>query len=223
MRKDCLLAPIPTADFAKYSKSLILLPGLGIGSVGAVGSVLLFGNRDPTLMRDIALPTDSATSRMLLMWILGEMGLNPRPIDMGPNLDEMLERCDGALLIGDRAIDEAARNPELVRMDLGQTWYDITGLPMVFGVFAAHVDAPKSILNDAHSCLLQQLDKFENDQKYRNELIQSTSKRSGFSVDRVEQYFKEVVLKLDRTAERGLKKFLEVVCGAKEYEILNVN
>ena len=91
MRKDCLLAPIPTADFAKHSDSLILLPGLGIGSVGAVGSVLLFGSRDPSLMRDVALPTDSATSRMLLMWILGEMGLTPRPIDMGTNLHEMLE------------------------------------------------------------------------------------------------------------------------------------
>ncbi len=160
---------------------------------------------------------------MLLMWILGEMGLNPRPIDMGPNLHEMLERCDGALLIGDRAIDEAARNPELVRMDLGQTWFDITGLPMVFGVFAAHVDAPKSILNMAHKCLLHQLEKFENDLEYREELIHTTSMRSGFTVERVKQYFNEVVLKLDDDAEKGLNKFLEVVCKIEEYETLNLH
>ena len=46
---------------------------------------------------------------------------------MGPDLGQMLERCDGALLIGDRALDEAARHPELVRMDLGEAWKDWTG------------------------------------------------------------------------------------------------
>ena len=220
MRKDCLLAPIPTADFARNSKHLKLLPGLGIGSVGAVGSVLLFGNRDPSMMRDIALPTDSATSRMLMMWILNQMGLNPRPVDMGPNLDEMLSRCDGALLIGDRAIDESIRNPELVRLDLGQCWFEQTGLPMVFGVFAAHVDAPESKLKEAHECLLDQLNMFENCQDYRLELIEATSHRSGFSVQRVEQYFDEVVLTLDVDAQMGLKKFLNDVCGVGDYEVL---
>ena len=120
LRKDCLIAPIPTADFAEHSDQLQLIPDICIASHGAVGSVLLFGNRDPSQMRDIALPTDSSTSRKLCMWLLNEMGIQPRPVDMGPDLSQMLDRCDGALLIGDRALDEAARHPELIRMDLGQ-------------------------------------------------------------------------------------------------------
>ena len=50
---------------------------------------------------------------------------------MGPDLDTMLERCDGALLIGDRALDRAKTNPELVRLDLGQAWLELTGLSLI--------------------------------------------------------------------------------------------
>ena len=45
LRKDCIIAPIPAADYAKNSHELILLPDLGICSKGEVGSVLLFGSK----------------------------------------------------------------------------------------------------------------------------------------------------------------------------------
>ena len=221
LRKDCLIAPIPTADFAKHSDSLQIIPDICIASNGNVGSVLLFGNTDPSQMRDIALPTDSATSRKLCMWILKEMGFNPRPVDMGPDLGQMLERCDGALLIGDRALDEAANHPELVRMDLGQTWLELTGHPMVFAVYAAHKDAPVDMLEEAYQLLLSQLYSFESDPIVRNSITESTAKRSGFSKSRIEQYFDEVVLRLDENGKLGLNYFLDEVCGLKSYKNIN--
>ena len=45
IRRDCLTAPIPSADYAEHHEQLILIPDLGIVSRGDVGSVLLFGNR----------------------------------------------------------------------------------------------------------------------------------------------------------------------------------
>tara|TARA_B110000014_G_C20121330_1_gene594382 strand:- start:1849 stop:2553 length:705 start_codon:yes stop_codon:yes gene_type:complete len=221
LRKDCLIAPIPTADFAKHSDKLQIIPDICIASHGTVGSVILFGNRDPAQMRDIALPTDSATSRKLCMWILKEMGLNPRPVDMGPDLGLMLERCDGALLIGDRALDEAANHPELVRMDLGQTWLELTGYPMVFAVYAAHRDAPADMLEEAYNLLLSQLNAFESDDMIRNSITESTAQRSGFSISRIEQYFEEVVLRLDENGEMGLNYFLDKVCGVQSYQNIN--
>jgi len=218
LRKDCLIAPIPTADFAKHSDKLQLLPDICIASTGTVGSVLLFGDRDPSQMRDVALPTDSATSRKLCIWLLEQMGLNPRPVDMGPDLGQMLERCDGALLIGDRALDEAARHPEYIRMDLGQAWLELTGYPMVFAVYAAHRDSPADKLQEAHSLLLAQLESFENSSDRRNSVIKETSSRSGFSVSRIEQYFGEVVHRLDDHSKEGLHHFLENVCDVKKYQ-----
>ena len=220
LRKDCLLAPIPTADFAKNSDTLQLLPNICIASDGAVGSVLLFGNTDPSMMRDIALPTDSATSRKLCMWLLKQMGLNPRPVDMGPDLSQMLDRCDGALLIGDRALDEAARHPELVRMDLGQAWKDLTGFPMVFAVYAARKDAPPTVLTDAHNMLLRQLHDFEESHDVRQNVIEATSKRSGFTTERIDKYFGEVINRLDELGMKGLNHFLTEVCGVEDYQLV---
>ena len=43
LRRDCILAPIPAADYAKNADKLVLVPDLAISSRGEVGSVLLFG------------------------------------------------------------------------------------------------------------------------------------------------------------------------------------
>ena len=80
---------------------------------------------------------------------------------MGPDLSHMLDICDAALLIGDRALDEANRFPELVKLDLGSEWKRITGLPMVFAVFAALNTEDKHMLNMAHNELLDNAIKFK--------------------------------------------------------------
>ena len=95
LKKDCIIAPIPAADYANHHDKLLLLPGLGIASKGKVGSVLLFGNREIEEMRDVALPTDSSTSRKLLMYLFKSKGIDPRAVEMGPDLEKMLKRCDG--------------------------------------------------------------------------------------------------------------------------------
>lgn len=213
LRRDCLVAPIPTADFAKHHSKLQLLPDVGIASDGKVGSVLLFSERELGDIRDVAMPTDSSTSRKLLLYLLAESGHAPESVQMGPDLDEMLQRCDAALLIGDRAIDEAARRPELVKLDLGEEWKRLTGYPMVFGVFAATLDAPPEELARVHSDLLSQLERFEQDEKWRATVVASTAARSEFNVGRVEIYFREVRNRLDDECRKGLEKFLVEVCG----------
>ena len=62
LRKDCVIAPIPAADYAKHSDELILIPELGICSKGEVGSVILFGDCSMENMSSIALPSDSSSS-----------------------------------------------------------------------------------------------------------------------------------------------------------------
>ncbi len=99
LRQDCLTAPIPTADYAANSDILQLIPDLGIVSSGRVGSVLLFGKRPIDQMRDIALPSDSSSSKSLLRWILERKSMDTRLVEMVPDLDSMLEDCDGDLLI----------------------------------------------------------------------------------------------------------------------------
>lgn len=217
MRRDCIAAPIPSADYASNSDELMLLPDIGIVSNGKVGSVLLFGNRPIENMRDIALPTDSSTSKVLLSWIVKNRGLDPKFIETGPDINSMLEKCDGALLIGDRAILASISHPELVRMDLGAEWTKVTGLPMVFGVFVARRDSSKDILRRAHSEMIKQVELFENDQIWRSSVISRTAKKLGFPEDRVADYFRsEVRNRMSQEDIDGLLLFLDEACGMVE-------
>ena len=185
LRKDCLTAPIPTADFAKHSDQLMLLPDLGIVAMGAVGSVILFGSRDIDQMRDIALPSDSSTSKVLLRWLLKHRGLDPKCVETGPDLNSMLDLCDGALLIGDRALAAASQYPELVSLDLGGEWTKVTGLPMVFGVFACRKDAPLEQITELHNELIQNYQAFNTDSNWKNEVISSSSQQTGITKNRM--------------------------------------
>ena len=72
-------------------------------------------------------------------------------------------------------MDEASRHPELIRMDLGKTWMELTGFPMVFAVYAAHRDAPANELKEAHDLLQRQLESYEDSDLKKQSIIDSTS------------------------------------------------
>ena len=216
LRKDCVLAPIPAADYARHHQELALVPEIGICSKGEVGSVLVFGSRPLEEMRDIALPTDSSSSVALLKYLLKERGIDPRPVEMGPDLDTMLERCDGALLIGDRALDRAKTNPELVQLDLGQAWLELTGQPMVFGVFAARKDTPPHVVKEAHAALVRRLNAFEEDPLTRENVLLHAHLHSDMSMERLNKYFGEVFNRLDHEHVEGLQEYLTRCCEMEE-------
>ena len=168
-------------------------------------------------MRDIALPSDSSTSRALLQWFLKLKNLDPKFHEMGPDLTAMLEKSDGALLIGDRALIAAKDNPDLVKLDLGAEWTKITGFPMVFGVFAARKDSPFSKLNVARNDMINQYDRFLEDSSWKQAVISRTSSKLGFSESRISEYFTvEVQNKLDEDSKEGLVHFLKVVCDMQD-------
>ena len=217
LRKDCITAPIPATDYAANQDKLVLLSDIGIVGREEVGSVLLFGNRPIESMRDIAVPTDSSTSRMLLKWILSERKLDPKLVEMGPDIDSMMEKCDGALIIGDRAISAAISHKSSVLLDLGREWKEITGYPMVFGVFAARKDSELPLVLDAKNAMINHYISFNEDQDFRDEVISSSSKKVGFSEKRVRTYFEEEVSNfLEEDSIKGLSKFLDVVCEVEE-------
>ena len=216
LRKDCIIAPIPAADYAQYHNELLLIPNIAISSKGEVGSVLLLGNCEIEKMKTIALPSDSATSVALLKYLLDLENYEPQYVEMGPDLESMLANCDGCLLIGDRALEAAKSNPELVRMDLGKEWKKSTNSPMVFGVFAARKDSPKKDVKIAYEALMERLEAFENDLDVRGEIIVSSMQKTNQSIDRLERYFGEVINRMDSEDMNGLTMFLSSACGLNE-------
>jgi len=213
LRRDCILAPIPAADYAKHADELVLLPEIGIGSQGEVGSVLLFGAVPLSSMKTIALPSDSATSVALLKHLISKQGRPMKYVSMGPDYDSMMEIADGALLIGDRALEAAREFPEMVQMDLGTAWMELEELPMIFGVFVARKDTPHEPLRKAHAALLSNLEAFESEAKKRESVIHWSMGKSGLTHARLDQYYGEVFNRLNQHHLDGLFRFLESACS----------
>ncbi len=131
------LGIIPSIEYARSKGAWEIVPELCIASRGAVKSVNLFFKKDLRDLRKIAVDTSSRTSVALLKILLRERyELEPELIAMPPDLERMLEQTDAALVIGDRALYYQQSHPFF--LDLGEEWFDMTGLPFVYAFWAGH-------------------------------------------------------------------------------------
>lgn len=115
-----------------------LLGNAIVGATGRVRSVLLFSKVPLEDVKSIALDTSSHTSVALTNVIARDFyGLSPRFVDHTPNLTQMLEVADAALLIGDPALI-AVQNPGKLHVyDLAAEWQKFTGLSFIFAAWTA--------------------------------------------------------------------------------------
>ena len=82
---------------------------------------------------------------------------------------------------------------------------DLTGQPMVFGVFAARKDTPVEVVQAAHQALLKRLDAFEKDPLTREKVLLHAHLHSDMSLERLNRYFGEVFNRLDAEHVDGLQ------------------
>lgn len=137
------LGLIPSIEYANGKGAWKVVPGLCIASRGAAKSVALFFSNDLSKIRTIALDISSRSSVALLKILMQEKyEIDPDYLVMPPELNEMLQRADAALIIGDRALNYQKQNSHY--LDLGEEWFDMTGLPFVYAFWAGHELALKA-------------------------------------------------------------------------------
>jgi predicted solute-binding protein len=116
---------------------LEMVRGVGVASRGAVRSILLVSKRPLDQVRTLAADTSSRTSVALSRIVLARRyGAVPEFRPCPPALEPMLAQADAALIIGDPALRIDTRSLPYVSADLGAEWTAMTGLPMVFAVWA---------------------------------------------------------------------------------------
>ena len=126
------VAMIPSIEYARGDYAIV--PDVAITSRGNVRSVELFLRGRLEDVRTVAVDSGSRTSVALLKLVLRErLGRAPEYVVEPPDVGRMLERCDAALVIGDAALDYAGEAP---RLDLGEAWQQLTGLPFVWAFWA---------------------------------------------------------------------------------------
>jgi chorismate dehydratase len=138
LNKEVDLALIPSIEYSRIrrSRSLNIVPEIGVVSHREVNSVELFFNKSLNDLRKIAVDASSRTSVALMEIILREKyGIEPVTVSMNPDLPSMLKEADAALIIGDNALEQSGVMDN--KIDLGEEWNDLTdGLPFVYSFWA---------------------------------------------------------------------------------------
>ena len=193
-------------SFELTRQDLEILPGSGIACHGPVRSILLISRRPAPEIRTVAMDSSSRTSVQLARVILdARYGVRPQCIPHAPDLDAMLSVADAALIIGDPALRiDPVGLPYHVH-DLGAEWVEMTGLPMVFAVWAGRraVVTPGVVEAFRESC--------RYGRARIEEIVAVESSRRQFPPDLVREYLSaHIVHELGPDDYRGMRRFLEM-------------
>jgi chorismate dehydratase len=130
------LGLIPSIEYL-HGPDYRIVHGVAIASDGPVASVALFSRKPISEVESIALDNGSRTSVALLKVLCARwFEISPAFTTMAPDMAGMLKACDAALVIGDNALfaDHVALGLE--KVDLGEEWAGMTGLPFVYAFWA---------------------------------------------------------------------------------------
>ncbi|MBI2188756.1 MAG: menaquinone biosynthesis protein [Acidobacteria bacterium] len=138
---DVDLGLIPSVEYLQ-APDYRFVPGVGIGSRGPVRSVALFTRVGLADIRRIALDTSSRTSVALVRVLCRHrFRIDPEFVPHGPDLETMTRGADAALLIGDPALDADEQALRLQKIDLGEEWTAMTGLPFIYAAWTGRPGA----------------------------------------------------------------------------------
>jgi predicted solute-binding protein len=197
------LGIVPSFELTR--QDLEVVPGAGIACHGPVGSILLISPRPAREIRTLAADSSSRTSVQLARVILERRyGATPVIAPHPPDLESMLRAADAALVIGDPALRiDAASLPYHV-YDLGAEWVEMTGLPMVFAVWAGRKGSVTPWVVEAfrESC--------RYGRERMEEIVAAEAPSRGFAPHMVREYLtRRIVHELGPREYQGLDLFLE--------------
>jgi len=208
------VAPISSFAYAEQSEKLLLLPHLSVSAFNHVHSILLF-HKVPLEQLDgktISLTNTSATSVHLLKIILEHfVGIKPSYETTAPNLSQMMEKTEAALLIGDDAIQANRENHgQYLVTDLADAWNAFTGLGMTFAVWAVReeiaIQYPDEI-NQIYNAFQEIKRKGLSDLE---PIIQRAQAQIGGSAAYWTNYFRTLSYDFDEEQQKGLQLYFQL-------------
>jgi len=194
---------VPSIELAR--QGLEQIPGAGVASFGRVRSILLVSKVEPAHIRTLAGDSSSRTSVVLAQVVLlRRYGVQPAMRSLPPEVPAMLEAADAAVVIGDPALRlDLERLPYRV-LDLGQEWTQMTGLPMVFAVWACREEAL------AHEVAPVFLSSCRFGRAHLEDIVRQEAPRRGLSAELARDYLGHRIINLHGEREQeGLREFLE--------------
>ncbi|MEO6589557.1 MAG: menaquinone biosynthesis protein [Pyrinomonadaceae bacterium] len=137
-------ALVPVIEYQRV-KDVLLIPDVCVGAKEKVRSVcLITKGEDLKDVKTVSLDISSRTSVALTKIIFREfLNFEPEYKISKPNIAQMLNESDCALLIGDPALmieDSESAKSEVRKFDLVEIWKHFTGFGFVFAMWMANTD-----------------------------------------------------------------------------------
>jgi chorismate dehydratase len=196
---------LPCAELDRLK--LDFLPELGIACDGPVRSILLVARKPFREIRTLAVDSSSRTSVALVRILLAELyGCRPLLTSLAPYLDEMLVENDAALIIGDPALHLDPDALPYETLDLGATWVQWSGLPMVFAVWAGKSEF---LTRDVAEAFIASHDW---GREHLEEMVKQAAAERGFPKELAKEYFtRYITYRLTPKHLEGLALFRRLV------------
>jgi chorismate dehydratase len=176
-----------------------------IVSRGPVWSVRLFFRGSPDSVKRVAMDEGSRTSVALSKVLLHDrLGKIPETTTLPMNGDPSEIDADAVLLIGDRAMHpEKFADTFAENWDLGEKWWQVTGLPFVFATWVARNSSFDEIrLGDMFDLAR------ENGKAAIPRIAAESASLYQLSEEACREYLTQYIhFELDRSALKGLEEF----------------
>jgi chorismate dehydratase len=183
------------------------LGDLGIAGHGPIGSILLFGVRDPRELEGASIGVTGQTAttvRLLEVWLKGRVGLKSW------NLVELDQPSQAVLLIGDQAMARSLSlsTGEPRPIDLSAEWTEWTGLSFVFARWAVRKNLPAEEKAGLSKAVTASLEKSLSPGGLV-ELSRHLSSQTGFPTAFLADYLRQIRYFLGNDERKGLALFRE--------------
>lgn len=205
------LSAASSIAYARNPENYYLIPDIAIGSRGPVQSVLLLSRRPVQELagQTILVSAQTHTSAALLRILLAELWGVETGFTTG-NATSSLEdgkRPEAILAIGDEALNLRYHPDYPYRIDLGEAWRELTGLPFIFGVWIVQRESwesNKDVLKKAAESLIQAK---KWGVEHLPEMCTLAAGRSCLTDDEMCSYFSGLVYDFGRKEQEGLLVF----------------
>ncbi|HEY3741976.1 MAG TPA: menaquinone biosynthesis protein, partial [Bryobacteraceae bacterium] len=187
-----------------------LVRGSGIACHGAVRTSLLISKVPFAESRSIAMDAGSRSSVMLTRIILQQKyGVEPAWHSQPADMIAMLANSDACLIIGDPALrldPDSLRTQGFEVADLGDEWMQLTGLPMVFAVWAGRQGTHTQQREQAF------IDSYQFGKQHIDAIVESEHAARGASASLVHDYLtRSIVFELGDREYQGMEAYLSAV------------
>ena len=190
-----------------------LVADVCVGSHKEVLSVVLVSrNKQLENISSVALDESSRTSATLVKIIFREfLQHEPEWTTRAPNLEEMLEKNDAALIIGDPGM--TFRRQGLNVWDMASLWKEHTGLGFVFAMWMVREEAmERAHMVDFSGARDEGVARLE-------EIVRSYQDKIPMRFDELRNYLTEnIVFNVDESMERGLRLYFDLAFKHKLIE-----